>query len=210
MTTCQIKLGDVTMKNYTLVHEEECFRTPRLSAVKVTYASEDGEQINHTIIRSRPSVAIIVFNENDEIALIRQFRTTTGKWYYELPAGLIEDGESLLQAAEREVTEETGLVVEGLRSVSFGPNLLDPSKSDEDFGVAVGHVAGHIERHLDEQEVIEKEITWMPRHDVFFRLKQQMAYGKPFNDGLFMSGHSVYALLAYKFTPHYPEYLLSI
>lgn len=197
---CQIKLGDVTMKNYSLVHEEERFHTPRLAAVKVAYISEDGEQINHTIIRSRPSVAIIVFNENDEIALIRQFRTTTGKWYYELPAGLLEDGEYLLEAAEREVSEETGLMVKGLHSVSLGPNLLDPSKSDEDFGVAVGFVSGQTERHLDEQEVIEKEIIWMPRSEIFSRLKQQMMNGTPFKDDLFMSGHSVYALLAYKFT----------
>ena len=160
------------MKNYSLVHEEECFHTPRLAAVKVAYTSGDGEEIDHIIIRSRPSVAIIVFNENDEIALIRQFRTTTGKWYYELPAGLLKDGEYLLEAAEREVSEETGLMVKGLHSVSLGPNLLDPSKSDEDFGVAVGFVSGQTERHLDEQEVIEEEIIWMPRSEVFSRLKQ--------------------------------------
>lgn len=200
MTICQIKLGDFTMKNYSLVHEEERFHTPRLAAVKVSYTSEDGEQITHTIIRSRPSVAVIVFNENDEIALIRQFRTTTGEWYYELPAGLLEDGEYLLEAAKREVSEETGLMVKGLHSVSLGPNLLDPSKSDEDFGVAVGFVSGQTERHLDEQEVIEKEIIWMPRSEVFSRLKQQMKNGSPFKDDLFMSGHSMYALLAYKFT----------
>lgn len=180
MTICQINLGDVIMKNYSLIHEEEHFHTPRLAAVKVTYAADDGEQINHTIIRSRPSVAVIVFNENDEIALIRQFRTTTGKWYYELPAGLFEDGEYLLESAKREVSEETGLIVRGLHSISFGPNLLDPSKSDEDFGVAVGFVFGQTERHLDEQEVIKKEILWIPRSEVFSRLKHQMMNGTPF------------------------------
>lgn len=69
--------------------------------------------------------------------------------------------QNLLQAAKREVWEETGLIIGGLHSISFGPNLLDPSKSDEDFGVAVGYVTD-----------------------------------------LFMSGHSVYALLAYKLTEY--------
>ena len=200
MTMCQIQLGDVMMKNYTLVSEMERLHTPRLAAVQVTYVAEDGEQICHTVIRSRPSVAVIVFNENDEIALIRQFRTTTGEWYFELPAGLLEDGENLLEAAKREVFEETGLVVKGLHSVSLGPNLLDPSKSDEDFGVAVGFVSGQTERHLDEQESIEMGVTWMPLSEVFSRIKQQMVNVAPFKDGLNMSGHSMYALLAYKFT----------
>lgn len=71
--------------------------------------------------------------------------------------------QNLLQAAKREVWEETGLIIGGLHSISFGPNLLDPSKSDEDFGVGVGYVTGHTERCLDELEIISQNIIWMPR-----------------------------------------------
>lgn len=187
------------MKNYTLVNEEERFHTPRLAAVAVSYQAEDGEALNHTIIRSRPSVAIIILNENNEVALIKQFRTTTGEWYYELPAGLLEEGEDVLEAARRETIEEAGLILADLHQLSFGPNLLDPSKSDEDFGVVVARVTGHTERNLDEQEAIEDNITWMNLDEVYRNLKAQMGDGKPFYDNLFMSGHSVYALLAYHF-----------
>ena len=189
------------MEKYKLINEEERFHTPRMAAVKVSYQSEDGQTtINHTIIRSRPSVAVIILNDDNDVALIKQFRTTTGKWYWEIPAGLLEKGESLLEAARREVTEEAGLETKEVRQVSFGPNLLDPSKSDEDYGVAVAHLYGLTSRHLDEQEVIEKDIVWMPLEEVYERLKGQMKKGEPFKDDMYMSGHSVYALLAYKFT----------
>lgn len=189
------------MKNYKLTKEEERFHTPRLAAVKVTYESDDpnDKPINHTIIRSRPSVATIVLNENREVALIRQFRTTTGKWYWELPAGIANEGESILTTAKREVEEETGLVVKDIQLVTNCSNLLDPSKSDEDYGVAVATLDNLTARHLDEQEVIDTSIIWMNIDEVYSRLRQQMASGDPFKDGLEMSGHSMYVLLAYSF-----------
>lgn len=187
------------MKSYRLTHEEERFHTPRLAAVKVTYQSDDGDTINHTIIRSQPSVAIIVLNENREIALIRQFRTTTGKWYWELPAGIANEGEDILTTAKREVEEETGLVVKDIELVTNCSNLLDPSKSDEDYGVAVAMLDTLAARHLDEQEVIDTSIVWMNIDEVYSRLRQQMASGNSFKDDLEMSGHSMYALLAYNF-----------
>ena len=188
------------MKNYKLISEDERFHTPRMQAVTVLYrCNEDGEELNHTIIRSNPSVATIVISERGEIALIRQFRTTTGKWYWEIPAGCARDGEDILDTARREVEEETGLVVKDVMLVTKSSNLLDPSKSDEDYGVAVAKPKGVTSRHLDDQEAIDDSVVWMPMDEVYSRLHYQMAMGEPFLDGLEMSGHSMYALLAYRF-----------
>lgn len=188
------------MKNYELISEDERFSNGRMQAVSVLYrCNEDGEELNHTIIRSNPSVATIVISERGEIALIRQFRTTTGKWYWEIPAGCARDGEDILDTARREVEEETGLVVKDVMLVTKSSNLLDPSKSDEDYGVAVAKPKGVTSRHLDDQEAIDDSVVWMPMDEVYSRLHYQMAMGEPFLDGLEMSGHSMYALLAYRF-----------
>lgn len=51
-----------------------------------------------------------VWEENPEkIVLIRQFRYPLGDYIYELPAGLIDEGEDADTAAVREMKEETGL-----------------------------------------------------------------------------------------------------
>ncbi len=185
------------MKKLTLTQEERVFKNPRMEAVKVSYADEMGRHVlTHTIIRSNPSVAIIV-RKNGKIALIKQFRSTTGKNYIEIPAGVINDGESEVEAAVRETREETGLLVKDAYSLVKGPSLLDPSKSDENYGVAVASVYGQKTQCLDELEQIDSKIIWIPEKEVFSRLKKQMFFGKPFFGELFMSGHSLYALMAY-------------
>ena len=47
--------------------------------------------------------------EKDKVVLIRQYRYPLGGYCYEFPAGLVEDGEDMLEAAIREMYEETGL-----------------------------------------------------------------------------------------------------
>ena len=185
------------MKKLTKTNEERVFKTPRMEGVKVSYADEQGNHVlTHTIIRSNPSVAVVV-RKNDQIALIQQFRSTTGQNYVEIPAGIINDGETEEAAAIRETREETGLLVKDAYSLVKGPSLLDPSKSDENYGVAVAEVYGQEAQMLDEMEQIDSKILWMDEKDVFARLKAQMFNGEPFMDGLFMSGHSLYALMAY-------------
>lgn len=192
--------GDIIMEKYNPISEEERFHTPRMADVEVSYQSEDGQTtINHTIIRSRPSVAVIIINDDNYVALLKHFRTTTGSWYWEIPTGLIKEGENLREAAKREVEEKVGLVLKGIWQLSFGPNLLDPSKSDENYGIALAYFEGPTERHLEEQKVKENDIVWVPIEKVFERLKDQIGKGKPFKDNMFMSGHSVYAFLTYYF-----------
>ena len=185
------------MKKLTKSNEERVFKTPRMEGVKVTYNDELGNHVlTHTIIKSLPSVAIIVRKEN-KIAFIRQFRSTTGKHYLEIPAGLLNDGETEVEAAIRETREETGLLVKDAHVLVKGPSLLDVSKSDENYGVAIAEVYGQKGQCLDEQEQIDSEILWMDESMVFERIRAQMFNGEKFYEDLFMSGHSLYALLAY-------------
>ncbi len=64
-----------------------------------------------------PKVAVVVFIEQDHRVLLvrRAFDPERGKWA--LPAGFIDDGEIPVEAAVREVREETGLEIEITRLV---------------------------------------------------------------------------------------------
>lgn len=50
-----------------------------------------------------------MMNDKKCMVLIRQFRFPIGGYVYELPAGLVDEGETLAHAAQRELKEETGL-----------------------------------------------------------------------------------------------------
>ena len=68
----------------------------------------------HQIHYPHQAVSIVIFNEKNEILMIREKRYTVGRLEWEIPAGKIEDGESKENAARREAMEETGCTLKDL------------------------------------------------------------------------------------------------
>ena len=66
---------------------------------------EDGYEIADT----PDAVAIVALDAEERVVLVRQARPAIGAQLLELPAGLVDEGEDLLPAAQRELREETGL-----------------------------------------------------------------------------------------------------
>lgn len=65
---------------------------------------KDGKEI----VEHGRAVAIVAVADG-HVTLVRQERVAAGGKVLELPAGIVEEGESPLQSARRELSEETGL-----------------------------------------------------------------------------------------------------
>ncbi len=61
--------------------------------------------------RSLAAVYVMLVNDNNEILLGRRCHTGYRDGFYDMPAGHLEDGETLREAAARELLEETGIRV---------------------------------------------------------------------------------------------------
>ncbi len=88
------------------------------------------------------------------VPVIRQYKHGVGKAFYELPAGYLEEGETPLECAKRELLEETGLgggKWEHLASLVLNSNRSN-ARAHMFLAVGVEQIA---EPHLDETEVLE-------------------------------------------------------
>ena len=70
------------------------------------------------IVEHPGAVAIVAVDGEGYVTLVRQTREAARKQLVELPAGTLEEGESTLESARRELTEETGLTGGDWREVT--------------------------------------------------------------------------------------------
>ena len=65
-------------------------------------------EIDRSVVRHAGSAVMLAMDEKKRILLVRQYRLPAEKYLWELPAGKLDPGEKPLQAAKRELAEETG------------------------------------------------------------------------------------------------------
>jgi len=84
-------------------------------AVKLNIATVEkskGETVIREIVEHRDCIAAVVPDNRGNVIMVRQFRVPTGRDLLEIPAGVMEDGESPDECVRRELQEEIGYLPE--------------------------------------------------------------------------------------------------
>jgi len=68
----------------------------------------DGERFWHHVVRLHRAAMMVLLDEQDRVLLLWRHRFVQDRWGWELPGGLIDEGEEPAQTAARELEEETG------------------------------------------------------------------------------------------------------
>ena len=84
--------------------------SPWMSIVarEVEFSRGEKPQIYHAVEQA-DYIAIVALTQGGKIPLVRQYRPALEAFSWELPAGLVDPGESPADACRRELLEETGL-----------------------------------------------------------------------------------------------------
>ncbi len=144
---------------WKVLSSEYLIRRPWLTARRDVAQLPDG-RINHEyyVLEYPDWVNIIAITEEGEVILERQYRHGLGNTCYELPCGVIEAGETPLQAAQRELLEETGFAGgEWRHLMDLSPNPATSNNMAHSFvATGVRRVAG---QSLDSTEDISVHLV---------------------------------------------------
>ncbi len=118
----------------------------------------EGAEVSPYYVLEYPDwVNIVALDENDHVLLVRQYRHGLGRISLELPCGGVEPGKSPIDAARRELLEETGYG--NARSMtlvaSVSPNAANHSNLDHT--VLAGQVSAVGKPVYDATEILELE-----------------------------------------------------
>lgn len=101
-------------------------------------------------------------DEKQRVLLVRQFRLPAEQKMWELPAGRLDPGEKPLQAAKRELREETGFRAKTwTKLASFWPSPGYVAEKMTIF-LATGLTEG-TQEPMDDERI---EVRWFPRKEL--------------------------------------------
>ncbi|OBK31634.1 ADP-ribose pyrophosphatase [Mycobacterium asiaticum] len=120
-----------------------------------------GNVARREVLEHYGAVAVVAMNDDNEVALVYQYRHTYGRRIWELPAGLLDaPGEAPHLTAVRELEEEVGL------QASTWEVLLDvntaPGYSDESVRVYLATGLTDIGRPEAHDEEADMTMRWFP------------------------------------------------
>lgn len=138
--------------------ERSLYDSPWVSLSLVDVEVPGGARFEHHVLRNRLPAAGVVVEGPDGVLLLWRHRFITRTWGWEVPAGRVEDGETVEEGAAREVLEETGWRPGPLRHLVgyFPTNGI----SDKRFEVFVADGATHVGDPTDPSEA--DRVEWVP------------------------------------------------
>lgn len=88
-----------------------------------TISPLSGEEFSFFVVEANDWMNVIPVTEDGRIVCVHQYRHGTEEVSLEIPGGVIDDGESPLEAAHRELLEETGYEAETIEQIGVvAPN----------------------------------------------------------------------------------------
>ena len=163
------------VKSMKIISSKEVLKNKLFTIVEEVAHDNSGFEIKRSIVRHPGSAVMMAVDEKDRVLLVKQFRLPAEKDLWELPAGRIDPGETPLQAAKRELREETGY--QAKKWVKLISYWASPGYVAEKMNVYLAQdlKAGE-QQPMDDERI---EIRWFTRKEILdLILTNKMEDGK--------------------------------
>ncbi len=135
------------------VSSEYIFDGRLLQVYRDTIELPNGKPATREYIKHQGAVAVVPVTDEGEIIAVRQYRYPIGRVTIEIPAGKLDKGEEPLDAAKRELSEETG--VESADIEYIGGLYPSVAYTDEIIHMYVAKNLKYGQMHTDADEFLD-------------------------------------------------------
>lgn len=136
-------------RSIKILSKKPVFQAELFTVREIEIEANKKKLIQHEVIRN-PVVTIFALTDNNEIYLISQYRRLLEKTTLEAVAGFIDEGETPLIAAKRELKEEVGLTATDWRELAVVNTAGSVTKGEAHLFLARGLKIGNPEPEDDE------------------------------------------------------------
>ncbi|WP_440897911.1 NUDIX hydrolase [Amphibacillus sp. Q70] len=144
------------MEKWKVLNSQYIYKTPYGNLRRDKCQLENGVIIEEYNVHEYVDwINAVIVTEDHKIILIRQYRHGAKDFFYEIPAGSREPGETNIEAIEREVLEETGYQSE-TPLIDLGEFFVNPAlQNNKVISYLMLNAKAVSEQNLDETEQIE-------------------------------------------------------
>lgn len=147
------------MKPWRLLNREQIVNTPWIRVYKDTVRTGSGMVIEGYYTINQSSTAMVLpITKKDQIVLICEYRHGCRDYVWQLPAGKIDDSETALQAAKRELLEEAGYEADSWELLASW-YISSPRMPDKQF-IFIAKNAHKVKEPDLAEEITLKVVDW--------------------------------------------------
>lgn len=140
------------MSRWKIVSRKPVFKAKLFNIKEIVFKNKSGKEKIHHIVQRDTVVTIFPLTDSYEIYLVSQDRYMLEKTVLEAPSGYMEKGETVIEAAKRELKEEAGITAQQFEELARVDLASSTFKSKVHLFLAKGLEMG--EANLDEDEEI--------------------------------------------------------
>ncbi len=145
-----------------VISSREVLKNKIFTVAEERAADSSGFEIKRFIVRHPGSAVMMPVDDRERVLLVKQFRLPAARELWELPAGRLDPGESPLEAAKRELREETGYAAK--KWVKLASFWSTPGYVDEKMNLFLALDLSEGEQHLMDDERIQ--MRWVSKAEL--------------------------------------------